>query len=137
MINFRKTTLAIVALSACLAGTAMAQPGPNGRGPDRNERAERMQHGPDHRDVQRGPGQRDMQYEGRRADRHDVPQPHAQWRRGGRVPNEYRGNNYVVNDWRGHRLQQPPRGYHWVGVGGDYVLAAIAGGLIAQIITGQ
>jgi len=31
-------------------------------------------------------------------------------------------------------LQQPPRGYHWVGVNGDYVLAAIATGVIAQIV---
>jgi Ni/Co efflux regulator RcnB len=53
------------------------------------------------------------------------------------VPNEYRGRNYVVDDWRGHHLQQPQRGYQWVGVGGDYVLAAIATGLIAQIIVGQ
>lgn len=136
MINFRKTTLAIVAF-ACLAGTAMAQPNQNGRGPDRNDRAERVQPGHGDRDMERGAGHRDMQYEGRRADRHDVPQPHAQWRRGGRVPNEYRNNNYVVNDWRGHQLKQPPRGYQWVGVGGDYVLAAIAGGLIAQIVTGR
>lgn len=132
MTNFRKTTLTVVALSACLAGTAMAQPGPNGRGgPDRNDRNERVER------MHQGPGHRDMRHDDRRADRHDVPQPHAQWRRGGRVPNEYRGNNYVVDDWRGHQLKQPPRGYHWVGVGGDYVLAAIAGGVIAQIITGR
>ena len=53
------------------------------------------------------------------------------------MPSEYRGRQYVVNDWRGHRLQQPPRGYQWMGVGGDVVLAAVATGLIAQIVIGQ
>ena len=39
-------------------------------------------------------------------------------------------------DYRTNRsLRQPPRGYHWVrNDGGDYLLAAIAGGLIAQVI---
>lgn len=139
--TFRKSTLAMVALAACLAGTAMAQPRPDGRGPDRDPRAEQqMRQGPGQRDMRddhRGPGRGPDRFDERRADRHDAPQPRAEWRRGGRVPAEYRGRNYVVDDWRGHRLQQPPRGYHWVGVGGDYVLAAIAGGLIAQIVNGQ
>jgi Ni/Co efflux regulator RcnB len=75
--------------------------------------------------------------DGRQHDRRRYPQAHAQWKRGGRVPSEYRGRNYVVNDYRAYHLSAPPRGYQWVGVGGDYVLAAIATGLIAQIIVGQ
>ena len=31
-------------------------------------------------------------------------------------------------------MSAPPRGYHWVQTGGDYVLAAIATGLIVQIL---
>jgi Ni/Co efflux regulator RcnB len=57
-----------------------------------------------------------------------------EWRRGGHVPQEYRSRQYVVNDWRGHRLNQPPRGHQWVQVGGDYVLVAIATGVIAQLL---
>jgi Ni/Co efflux regulator RcnB len=38
----------------------------------------------------------------------------------------------VVDDWRGHHLSAPPRGYHWVQMGGDYVLVAIATGVILQ-----
>ena len=53
---------------------------------------------------------------------------------GGRLPNEYRGRQYVVDDWRGHHLSAPPRGYHWVQAGGDYVLAAIATGVIVSIL---
>jgi Ni/Co efflux regulator RcnB len=43
----------------------------------------------------------------------------------------------VVNDWRGHRLSAPPRGYQWVQTGGDYVLAAVATGVIMQIFLGN
>lgn len=59
--------------------------------------------------------------------------PHD-WRRGDRLPDDYRDRQYVVEDYRGYGLHQPPRGYHWVGVNGDYVLAAIATGVIAQIV---
>ncbi|HEY8358233.1 MAG TPA: RcnB family protein, partial [Ramlibacter sp.] len=39
-----------------------------------------------------------------------------EFRRGGRLPQEMRDRQYVVNDWRGHRLAAPPRGHHWVQV---------------------
>ena len=57
-----------------------------------------------------------------------------EWHRGGHLPPQYRSKQYVVNDWRGHHLSAPPRGYNWVQVGNDYVLAAIATGLIAQLL---
>lgn len=60
--------------------------------------------------------------------------PNHDMYRGGYVPRDYRSKQYVVNDWRAHRLSAPPRGYHWVQVGGDYVLAAVATGLIMQIL---
>jgi Ni/Co efflux regulator RcnB len=47
---------------------------------------------------------------------------------------EYRGYRYVVEDWRGHQLTAPPRGYHWVQAGRDYVLVAIATGVILQLL---
>jgi Ni/Co efflux regulator RcnB len=62
------------------------------------------------------------------------PVPHNDWHKGERIPSEYRDRNYVVDDWHGHGLQAPPRGYHWVGVNGDYVLAAIATGVIANVL---
>jgi len=40
----------------------------------------------------------------------------------------------VVNDWRARHLSPPPRGYHWVQTGGDYVLVAIATGVILQLL---
>ena len=57
--------------------------------------------------------------------------------RGGRLPPEYSSRQYVVDDWRAHHLSAPPRGYHWVQTGGDYVLAAIATGVIASILLNQ
>ena len=56
------------------------------------------------------------------------------WHRGDRLPSDYRDRQYVVEDYRGYGLRQPPRGYRWVGVNGDYVLAAVATGVIAQIV---
>ncbi|WP_438391903.1 RcnB family protein [Caballeronia sp. DA-9] len=40
----------------------------------------------------------------------------------------------MVDDWHNEGLQPPPRGYRWVGVNGDYVLAAITTGVIANIV---
>lgn len=62
------------------------------------------------------------------------PVPHNDWHKGERLPAEYRDHNYVVDNWHEHGLQAPPRGYQWVGVNGDYVLAAIATGVIANVL---
>ena len=73
-----------------------------------------------------------------RQDRREVRQYYnargPEFRRGARLPVELRQRHYVVSDWRGHRLSAPPRGYHWVQVGPDYVLAAVATGIIANMI---
>lgn len=81
-------------------------------------------HGQDHRHAP--PARHGMYEQGR----------HEGWyKRGGHVPKAYRGSRYVVNDWRGAHLRQPPRGYHWVrSDNGDYLMVAIATGLIASII---
>lgn len=62
--------------------------------------------------------------------------PNHNWYRGARMPAVYRTHHYVVDDWRLHRLTPPPRGYYWVQNGADYLLVAIATGVIAQIILG-
>ena len=58
---------------------------------------------------------------------------YASWRRGASLPPYYRG--YVVSDYHRYHLRQPPRGYAWYRVGNDYLLAAIASGIIFDIIT--
>lgn len=56
------------------------------------------------------------------------------WARGGYV-HQYHRPTYVVRDYRGYGLRQPPRGHHWVRDDyGDYLLVAIATGLIADLI---
>jgi Ni/Co efflux regulator RcnB len=60
--------------------------------------------------------------------------PDHNWHRGDRLPTQYRSRQYVVDDWRGHRLSAPPRGYQWVQNGSDYVLVGIATGVIASLL---
>ncbi|NML34700.1 RcnB family protein [Paraburkholderia sp. G-4-1-8] len=110
--------------------TAFAQPhddqhhndrpshGPQRPGPDGHPGPQGRGQGPHDADVRRPGG----------------PMPHADWHKGDRLPAEYRDRSYVVDDWRGHGLEAPPRGYHWVGVNGDYVLAAVATGVIASVL---
>jgi len=59
---------------------------------------------------------------------------YTSWRRGAYLPSYYRGGGYVVNDYYRYSLRQPPRGYYWYRTGNDYVLAAIATGLIFDVI---
>lgn len=57
-----------------------------------------------------------------------------EFHRGHYIPYEYRHRQYVVANYRMHRLPPPPRHHEWVQVGADYVLIAVATGLIASII---
>jgi Ni/Co efflux regulator RcnB len=59
----------------------------------------------------------------------------GRWHRGYRLPRAYWGRSHWVN-WRTHYLWAPPYGYQWVYIDGDYVLMAIATGLIADIVAG-
>lgn len=66
---------------------------------------------------------------------HGYPGPRVGIYPGGYLPPAYRHRYYVVDQWRGYpRLTPPPRGYHWVQIGGDFALVAIASGIIASII---
>ena len=109
----RMQRLAVAALALCMAaGGAMAQGrhdddrrGPPGHGErfangHDNRRSDR-DHRHDHYDRQ------DFR-DGRHFDRRGYEPRPAEWRRGGRLPPEYRGRNYVVNDYRVYRLQPPP-----------------------------
>lgn len=56
------------------------------------------------------------------------------WRRGAYLPPSYRDRGYVVYDYDRYRLRPPPRGYYWYRSGDDYLLAAVATGLILDVI---
>lgn len=67
-----------------------------------------------------------------------APPAHAKaygLQRGERLPPAYRHRSYVVEDWRLHRLRMPPRGHQWVAIGADYLLVAIATGIIVDVLT--
>lgn len=105
-------------------------------------------HRHDNRRSDRRDDRHDDRYSQRRNDRRD------QWRqeraderhryyynargpefvRGHSIPRDLRTHQYVVVDYRQHRLAPPPRGQQWVQVGADYVLVAVATGIIASII---
>ena len=56
------------------------------------------------------------------------------WRRGERLPIAYRAPAYIVPDPAYYRLAPPPPGYYWVRVGNNAVLAAIATGVVLDVI---
>lgn len=60
-----------------------------------------------------------------------------EFRRGGYIPREYRNPTYYITDYRPYRLSPPPRNHQWVQVGADYVLIALATGIIANIVLSQ
>ena len=99
----------------------------HGQGQDRGQGHDRG------RDNRRYEGQFD-QRDGRWNDRR--PEYNArgpEFHRGGYISHEYRSRAYEV-DYREHRLRRPPVGHRWVQVGADYVLIAIATGVIVNII---
>lgn len=59
---------------------------------------------------------------------------HSAWRRGVHLPPSYRTGGYVVHDYGRYSLRPPPRGYYWYRDGNDYLLAAVASGLILDVI---
>ena len=128
---------ALIALSFAASSSAFAQR--NDHGNDRDGRNDHSyQRDNDRRDNDRFDNNR------RNNDRYDARQyrrddnrgggPRHNLRRGQRLDQEYRGNRYVVSDWRARHLSAPPRGHQWVQAGNDYVLAAIATGIIAQVL---
>lgn len=116
--------------------------------------AQGMGQGPQRPDSHQNQGPQNQGHQNQGPDRHDDgPDRHApkrykapnryqpprgyqaghQWRHGEKLPSSYRGKNYVV-DYRHYGLGAPPRGYQYVRVGDDVVLAAIATGVISSVI---
>jgi Ni/Co efflux regulator RcnB len=134
---------AIMVISLATGGFAFGQ-GRNGRNEgndrnDRNDRGQQMQRGnqQDNRGNDRRQQQRPMRQDNNAQRDERGAGPNHNFHRGDRLPPEYHNRQYVVDDWRGHNLSAPPRGYHWVQTGGDYVLVAIATGVILQLLLGH
>ena len=56
------------------------------------------------------------------------------WIRGERLPVGYYSRPYVIVDYGPFGLRAPPRGYHWVRVERDAVLAAVATGIVLDTV---
>ena len=106
--NIKAVIPTIMAMSMITAGFAFAQDNGNRNDRSGNENAQQ--------EKERGAG------------------PNHQYHRGDRLPASEHTKQYVVNDWRGHNLRAPPNGYHWVQSGDDFVLVAIATGVIADLL---
>lgn len=142
-----KAIVCAVVIASLGLGSAAQTKDWGGRGPD-DERWSQQDRG--RHDNGRG-HDRDERWDDRHDERRDDHWDHGRWdghpvyygargpefRRGGYIPYEYRRPIYVVNNYYGHHLPVPPRGHQWVQVGADYVLIAIATGIIAQIILNQ
>ena len=154
----------LLVTAALAAGPAMARDHgrghdrDNGRGYDRHGYQDRGDHDrryDDRRSDNRKHGHdRAYGYYGddRRGDRHYRPAPRVvyrpvyrpayhpgygppRWARGGRYYDHGYGPTYVVHDYHGYGLRVPPRGYYWRrSDAGDYLLVAVATGIIADLI---
>ena len=127
-------SLLAVAVSLSALPVVHAQDRDQGRGEYQREDDHRGQDRHDDRHADRGRDDRRDHY-----DHHDErgAGPEHEFHRGDRLPPEFHHHQYVVDNWREHRLNPPPRGYHWVQNGGDYMLVAIGTGVIMQLIFGN
>ena len=122
----------LIAAALCVSGSvAVAAPGHGdhdrrGQGNSHQQRHYDRRHDNRHHDDHRRYDNRRYVY---REARPRYYGNHHRWERGHR----YYGPTYVVRDYRHYHLRQPPRGYRWVQSNNDYLLVAIATGIILDI----
>lgn len=114
----RKTKQFFISLAvlACMASPALAQPAPN------------FQPGP-------GPmgGMPPMAYHHQHHWQHEAyGPPPGGWRPGYRF---YGPPPIIIHDYSYYNLAPPPPGYYWVESGNQFLMIAIASGIIASILT--
>ena len=148
----------LLVVTALAAGPAMAREGrghdrDNDRGHDRYGHQDRGDR--DHRYDKRKHGHdRDYGYyrDDRRGDHYYRQAPRVvyrqvyrpayypgygppRWARGVRYYDHGYGPTYVVRDYHGYGLRAPPRGHYWRrSDAGDYLLVAVATGIITDLI---
>jgi hypothetical protein len=112
-LNLHSLSLAATIVAMTLASTAaLAQPYPHPPGPPPGPGYD---HPPGHPPGPPGPP--------------GGPGWH-QWHQG----EHYHGDRYAVHNWQHYHLRPPPPGYEWVQDGGQFVMIAVATGIIADII---
>ena len=151
-----KRLFAVTALALTLAGgvvtTAQADNRDRDRYERRHDRDDDRRHDDRRYDSRRYDDRRDWKrsdwdrhygfrhYDGRRYRGGWYVRPsgyhYRSWRYGDHLPRSYYSRRYIVDDYYSYRLRPPPRGYHWVRVDNDVVLAAIASGIVVSAVYG-
>ncbi|MEJ1961898.1 MAG: RcnB family protein [Gammaproteobacteria bacterium] len=146
--------MSVLFASLGIGSAAMADPGARGRDGDRpnaqqdrhdDQHDSRGDHRDDHGNDGRGaPGMhrddhndRDNNHGRYGAYQHPKGYKDHRWARGERLPKAYYAKSYVVVNYQARGWRQPPRGYHWVRVNDDVVLAAIATGVVLDVLFNQ
>jgi Ni/Co efflux regulator RcnB len=141
----RVNWIAVAALA--LSGVAAAHDG--GRGWDRDGRRDGWRAVPEYHDGYRvAPGYGDR-YRGYAPGRSEWRAPAyapsygyrpsygygaRDWHRGDRFPAAY-GRPFPSSEYARYGLYAPPRGYQWVQTGDDFLLTALATGIILDVLT--
>jgi Ni/Co efflux regulator RcnB len=61
---------------------------------------------------------------------------HQEWKKGAKMRDEdWRRGEHI--DYKERHLRAPPHGYEWRQVDGNYVLAAVATGVIASVVAAE
>jgi len=134
----RALTIGVMIAALGTAGLAQANPGQgngHGNGPG-NGHAHHDQghHDRGHHDQRGG----DRDYRDHDHPEHGYRDDHHGWHKGGHIADRYyRDDRYWVRDWHSRHLPQPPHGHRWLRIDGDYVLAAVATGVITAIVLGR
>jgi Ni/Co efflux regulator RcnB len=127
----KRTVIAAMVASLLAGSLALADPPEyhHDRGHDQGHDWHHDDHRGDHRHADM---HRDWHFNGGRYER-----PHGwhahHWRRGERLPPSYREQPYVIPNAAVYHLRPPPRGYYWVRVDNNAVLAAVATGVVLDV----
>jgi Ni/Co efflux regulator RcnB len=74
------------------------------------------------------------QHDDHRDDHHQNYVHHQEWKKGYHMRSEDWNRGERVEDYHSYHLSAPPRGYEWRQVDGNYVLGAVATGVIASVV---
>jgi len=58
---------------------------------------------------------------------------HSEWKKGAHIKDEDWNRGEQV-DWHAHHLRQPPKGYEWREIDGNYVLANSGGSIFSVVV---
>ena len=152
----KRTIIAALTFSLLASSLALADPPPwagHGREGDHHEwhheDHDRRDHRWRHEREDRRRHERDDRWRGERYDRREYRRRerfdgdryrdppgyyYRHWERGERLPIAYRAPQYIIPDVVAYNLGPPPPGYYWVRVDNRAVLAAVATGVILDVV---